>query len=106
MRPVRKNYTTIGAKEWIPLDYIQVPFNVGINVDLVGAGTGTFGVEITFDDVFDPAVTPVAVPWTGIPAGTTADATASLTIPCMAVRLNIAAVSASIGFKVIQGLGG
>lgn len=106
MRPISKSYNSTGAKEWIPLDYIQTPFNVGVNVNLVGAGTATYGVELTFDNVFDPAVTPVAIPFASIPTGTTADAYAGLTVPCMALRLNVAALSGSIELKVFQGLGG
>lgn len=48
------------ASGWIPLDIHQTPFNVGFGVVKTGTGDITFRVEHTFDNIFDPSVTPVA----------------------------------------------
>ena len=102
MRPVRKTYTTTGAKEWIPMDVAQNVFNASVAVTL--GSTGTFGVEVTYDDIFDSTITPVAFPL--IAAGTITNAAAALNAPVRAVRLNIAAVGSNIVMNVLQGLDG
>lgn len=104
MRPVVQSSATTGATAWIPVDSNQVPFNVGVGVKL--SSTGTYGVEYTFDDVFDSTVTPIAFVSTGIPAGTTVNAAMSFTTPCRAIRLNIAANAGTITMTAIQGIGG
>ena len=58
MRPQVISKTGTGTSAWIPMDYKQNPFNVGIGV--VVSGTVTYTVQHTFDDIFDPNVTPTA----------------------------------------------
>lgn len=105
MRPVvvAKNGSTTGPTAWVPLDSTQNIMNVGIGVTL--SATGTFGVEVTYDDIFNPAVTPVAIPSTEIPAGTTANIYKAFDIPVRAVRLNVAASTGDVKMTVVQGLG-
>lgn len=106
MRPVvvKKEASATGATAWVPLDFTQNIMNVGIGVDITA--TATFGVEVTYDDIFDPTVTPVAMPFADIPAGTTADIYKALNIPVRAVRLNVAANTGEVKMTVIQGQAG
>ena len=48
------------STDWIPTDIFVSPFNVGFGVVMTGGGKQTVRVEHTFDDIFDPNVTPVA----------------------------------------------
>ncbi len=106
MRPVvvKKEASATGATPWVPLDFTQNILNVGIGVTL--DATATFGVEVTYDDVFDTTVTPVAMPWGDIPAGTTANIFKPLNTPVRAVRLNVAANTGNVKMTVIQGISG
>jgi hypothetical protein len=86
----------------IPVDYRQNPFTIGFGVD-VGAGTLTFKVQHTFDNIYDPAVTAV---WfdhptvTGKPANTDGNYAA----PVRALRLNVTAwTSGTATMTVLQG---
>lgn len=106
MRPVvvSKNGSTTGATAWVPLDFTQNILNVGIGVTI--SATATFGVEVTYDDIFDPTATPVAMPFADIPAGTVANIHKALNIPVRAVRLNVAASTGGVKMTVVQGLAG
>lgn len=105
MRPTSVTVTTsaaTGQSAWIPVDYTQANFNLGIMVD-VTAGTPSWVVQITMDDPFDPAVTPTAVAAAApLETGTT-DEVGNITIPCRAVRLYHASSSGTSVMTVIQG---
>ena len=104
MRPTSVTLSATGTSAWIPVDYRQAPFNIGVQIDVTGTITG-WTVEVTMDDVFDPTVTPVAVlapTSTGLEAGNT-DEIGLLTIPCRAVRLNATITSGSVKMTLIQG---
>ena len=49
MRPQVIKQTGAGSTAWIPVDYKQSPFNVGIGV--LVEGTVTYTVEHTFEDI-------------------------------------------------------
>lgn len=92
------------SSNWIPVDYTQSNFNLGIAV--VSSGTLTWKVEVTLDNPLDPNVTPTAITAPD-PLGTGAGGTnevASITIPCRGVRLTVAPYSSgSATMTVIQG---
>ena len=46
----------VGTSPWIPMDYKQSPFSLGMSVTVNGPITYT--IEHTFDDIYNPAVTP------------------------------------------------
>lgn len=104
MRPTSVTVGSQTSSAWIPVNYKQTPFNLGIQV--TGSGTNTWKVEMTSDDIFDSTVTPTAVTAPS-PLETGSGATAeqgSITIPCRAVRLTISAyTSGSATMTVIQG---
>lgn len=107
MRPTSVTVTTsadTGDSAWIPVDYTQANFNLGIMVDIT-AGTPTWNVQMTMDDPFDTSITPTAVAapsTTGLDAGTT-DEVGNITIPCRAVRLHHATSTGTSVMTVIQG---
>ncbi len=56
MRPVYLSQTGAGSTVVCPLDRAQNPFNVGFGVKVTG--TVNYTVQHTFDDIYDPTVTP------------------------------------------------
>lgn len=105
MRPKKVTVTTaadVGQSAWIPVNYRQADFNLGIKCD-VTAGTPSWVVQVTMDDIFDPSVTPVAVAAPSpLEAGTT-DEVGNITIPCRAVRLYHASSTGTTVMTIIQG---
>jgi hypothetical protein len=86
----------------IPVDYLQTPFSVGFGVSL-GGGVMTFKVQHTFDNPFDPTITPT---WFDHPTvtGKTADTDGNYAAPVRAIRLNVTAwTSGTATMNVLQG---
>ena len=103
MRPKKVTVTGVGTSGWLPVDYKQDPMNLGIGCVLV-SGTATYSVEHTFDDIFDPAVSPVAFQNSGITAQT-ASKDGNYAYPVRAIRLNVTAGAAPVvSMTMIQGL--
>lgn len=94
MRPQQVTLSATGASAWIPMDFKQAPFNVGIGVVIV-SGTATYSVEHTFDDVFDSTVVPVAFQNSGMTAQTT-NKDGNYAAPVRAIRLNVTAGAAPV----------
>lgn len=89
------------ASEWIPLNSVIVPFNVGLGV--VVNGTLTYTVEHTFDDIQDPNVTPTAFSNAGL-TDKTLNNDGNYAFPVAATRLNVTAhTSGSATLTVLQG---
>lgn len=100
MRPQVVTQSAAGTTAWIPLDYKQNPFNVGLG--LVISGTNTADVEHTFDDPFTG--TPTAFKHSTL-VGKTANADGNYAFPVRAVRLNVTAwTSGSATLTILQGL--
>lgn len=103
MRPKKITVTGVATSPWIPVDYKQDPFSVGLGCVVV-SGTATYSVEHTFDDVFDSTVVPVAFQNSGITAQTT-NKDGNYAFPIRAVRLNVTAgTSPVVSMTLIQGL--
>jgi hypothetical protein len=88
MRPSKTTVTGVTTSPWLPVDaYTAGGAGFGVFVE-PGAGA-TVSVEMTPDDVFDPAVTPVAYA-TGVAAlsGAVANAQGMVGTPVKAFRLN------------------
>lgn len=85
----------------IPLDREANPFSVGLR--LVVSGTNTSSIEVTFDNIFTPGITPTWLGLTGL-TGLTATTNGNIAFNVTAVRLNMTAfTSGSATLQVIQG---
>jgi hypothetical protein len=87
MRIAQTQVTGVGTSPWLPLDHYTEGYGDGVFVN-PGAGA-TVSVEVTPDDVFNPAVVPVAYPC-GVASltGATTKQAAALLYAAKAVRLN------------------
>ena len=96
---------TVGSatsSQWIPVDYTQTPFNLGIQV--VTSGTHTWKVEMTMDNPLDASVTPTAVTAPSPLETGSATEQGGITIPCRAVRLTVTPyTNGSSIMTVVQG---
>lgn len=101
MRPQIFSATGVATSAWIPLDYKQSPFNIGFGV--VINGTITYDIEHTFDDVFDPAVTPTAFKHATLVSQTT-NKDGNYIVPIRAIRVNNTAGTGSTTVTLLQGL--
>lgn len=106
MRPTSVTVTSTTPSAWIPLDIYQTPFNVGFGVVKGNTGTVTYKVEHTFDDVFDPTVTPTAFDHATF-TGKTASADGNYAFPVRAIRLNAGTVTGDVTctLTILQGKG-
>lgn len=100
MRPVVIKKSGTGTSNWIPLDFKQSPFSVGLGC--VVGGTITYDIEHTFDDVYDPAVTPVAFKHATLVAQT-ANKDGNYAFPVRAVRINNTAGTGDTTLTILQG---
>jgi hypothetical protein len=101
MRPQVIAKSGTGTSAWIPLDYKQNPFNIGLGI--VVSGTITYDIEHTFDDVFDTAVTPVAFKHSSLVAQT-ANKDGNYAYPIRAIRINNTAGTGDTTLTILQGL--
>lgn len=104
MRPTSVTVSATGNSAWIPVDYRQAPFNLGIGVDVSAGASLTWVVQMTMDDVFDSSVTPTAIAALSPLETGTGDEIGSITVPCRAVRLNATVAGGSATMTVIQGV--
>ena len=100
MRPVVVKKLGTGTSAWIPLDFKQSPFSVGLGA--VVNGTITYDIEHTFDDVYDPAVTPVAFKHATLVAQT-ANKDGNYAFPVRAIRINNTAGTGDTTLTILQG---
>jgi len=102
MRPQVIQLSSATTSAWVPLDYKQAPFNVGLG--LVFSGTATATVEHTFDDIFDSTVTPTAFSHSSL-AGISSNDDGNYAFPVRAIRLNVTAwTSGTITLTALQGI--
>jgi len=101
MRPQIFSASGVATSAWIPLDYKQSPFNVGFGV--VATGTITYDIEHTFDDVFNPSVTPTAFKHATLVSQTT-NKDGNYIVPIRAIRVNNTAGTGSTTVTLLQGL--
>lgn len=98
-RVVTPAIASVAASAWIPVDWLTA--NGSLSLAVVKSGTNTYNIEHTYDDVFDPAVTPTAFIQTS--AATTNQQT-SYNAPVAAVRVNVTAyTSGAVTMTVLQG---
>jgi hypothetical protein len=103
MRPVEKTLSGLGVTPWVPVDYRQAPFEIGIGVALTAGATLTYSVEHTFNDIQDSTVTPIAYQNVGLTNKVTND-DGNYAFPVRAVRLNVTVyTSGSATMTLLQG---
>ena len=102
MIPSSVTVSATGNSAWIPVDYTQANFNLGLQVVVSGGASLTWAVQATMDNVFDTTITPTA---TALPSpmdtGTTTEI-GNTTLPVRAVRLNATIASGTATLTVIQ----
>ena len=102
MRPQVISKAASGTTAWIPVDYKQSPFNVGMG--LVISGTLTADVEHTFDDPYDSTITPTAFKNSTL-VSKTSSADGNYAFPVRAIRLNVTAyTSGTATLTILQGV--
>jgi len=101
MRPQVIQLSSATTSAWVPLDYKQSPFNVGLGLTFSGTATAT--VEHTFDDVFDSSVTPTAFSHSTL-NGITSKNDGNYAFPVRAIRLNVTSwTSGTVTLTALQG---
>lgn len=103
MRRIVTTVTGVANSAVIPVDYRAQVFNVGIQA--IVNGTVAYNVQVTLDDIYNPAVTPT---WTTLPApftAATASAIGNQAFPVSAFRLNIATGTGSVTLTLLQASG-
>ena len=100
MRPIVKTVTGVANSAWIPVNWRQEDFNISLGV--VVSGTITYTIQHTFDDIFDPDVTPVAFDHPTL-AAQSANADDSYKEPVRAIRISNTAGTGSTTLTILQG---
>ncbi len=95
---------TLGGQEVVNLNYLQLPFQASVVVDIVN-GAANYALEFTHDDInLDPPYR-----WLTdalkLPAGQTSSGIFLVDFAVTAVRLNLQSLTGEVRFSVIQGLG-
>jgi len=102
MRDIVFSKTGSGTTPWIPVDYKQSPFSIGIGC--VASGTVTYSIEHTFDNVLDPnfTATPTAFKNTGITSVVNVNANGNYAFPIRAIRLNNESGTGTVTVTILQ----
>lgn len=87
---------------WIPMNLALTPFSVDMIVNTSTSPTVIYTAESTLDDIFDPAVTPIATPCPAM-TGMMVASKASYAEPVTAIRLNMTSFTVgTVTFNVCQ----
>lgn len=101
-RVSRVQVSSVAASNPIVIDHLAENFAVSFAVTL-GGGTLTYDVEHTFDDIFDPSVTPTWFDHSSVAAKVNVNADGNYAFPVRAIRLNVTAyTSGTATLTVIQ----
>ena len=107
MRPVQlPAQSAVGPGPLVVLDYRAANPVTTVNVVNTPGAALTYSVEVTTDDVFNPAYNPLTGSWVAHPSanltGASTTQAAVTALPFTAARLNVTAyTSGSAGMKVI-----
>lgn len=101
MRAAKVTRTGAGVSAWLPLDPYSGGYGDGLYAKVTGSAT--YGIEVTPDDIFDPAVAPQAYPCdiVALAAGATTTQSGSLLKAARAVRINQTVGAGSVELTVI-----
>jgi hypothetical protein len=93
MRRVVQTVTGVGTSSIVPVDPRSTSFGIGFGCEVTG--TATFSVQHTFDDIFNPAITPVWFNHEFVNAQT-ANVDGNYAFPIAAFRLNVTAGTGTV----------
>lgn len=99
MRPIVLTKTGTGSSGTAAMDHYRDPFNVGIGV--VVSGTVNYTIQHTYDDIFDPAVTPVWFDHATL-ASQTGNGQATYTYPVRGIKVLVNSGAGTVTATVIQ----
>ena len=103
MTPQVISLSSLGSTVWIPVDYKQNPFNIGLACVVSNTPNLTYQVEFTLDDIFNPSITPTAFTHSLL-VGKTSDFSSNQTVPVRAIRLTTTAyTSGTVTLTALQG---
>lgn len=102
MRRITQTVTGVGSSPVIPMDSRAKVFNVGFGCEVTG--TATYTVQHTFDDIYNPAITPVWFPHQYVAAQTT-NQNGNYAFPISAMQLVITAGTGSVTINILQTAG-
>jgi archaellum component FlaF (FlaF/FlaG flagellin family) len=99
MRRMTETVSGVGTSPTLPMDYRAQVFNIGFGCEVTG--TVTFSVQHTFDDIYNPAITPV---WFNhaVVNGATANTDGNYAFPIAAMRLNVTAGTGSVTINILS----
>lgn len=104
MRPIRVLVSGVAASAPIAISNYTSPVNVGIGVKI--SATATYTVQFTFDDIFTAGFNPATATWYNSTDTTVVNATANqlsnITVPIVAVRLNVTASTGTATMTIVQ----
>lgn len=104
MTPQVISLSSATSTEWIPVDYKQNPFNIGLSLVFSNTPNLTCKVEYTLDNIFDSTVTPTAFTHTSL-TGITTNTTSNITSPVRAIRLTVTSwTSGTVTLTALQGV--
>lgn len=104
MTPQVISLSALGSTAWIPVDYVQNPYNINIAIVVSNTPNLTCKVEYTLDDIFNPAITPTAFTHSTL-TGLTSNTTGNITSPVRAIRLTVTAwTSGTATMTALQGV--
>jgi len=104
MTPQVISLSAAGSTAWIPVDYVQNPYNINIAIVVSNTPNLTCKVEYTLDDIFNPAITPTAFTHSTL-TGLTSNTTGNITSPVRAIRLTVTAwTSGTATMTALQGV--
>lgn len=104
MTPQVISLSAAGSTAWIPVDYKQNPFNIGLSLVFSNTPNLTCKVEYTLDNVFDSSITPTAFTHTTLSSVTTNNV-GSITSPIRAFRLTVTSwTSGTVTLTALQGV--
>jgi len=99
MRPVTLSVTGVGTSPIVPMDFRAQNFNIGFGCEVTGSAT--YSVQHTFDDVYNPAITPVWFNNSTVNAATT-NQDGNYAFPIRAMRLNVTAGTGTVVINILS----
>jgi hypothetical protein len=99
MRRITETVTGVGISPTLPMDFRAQVFNVGFGCEITG--TATYTVQHTFDDIYNPAITPVWFNHAFVNAATT-NQDGNYAFPISAMRLNVTASTGSVTINILS----